>query len=122
MMAVAAALVLVLAGCGGGTQSGDPVDQVPQANGLRDKVATAQAPKPADFPATKGRTLQQVADGIGGGRIQAALASSPSGRTGSPSASSTTRASSSTARPRSTSRPSRTSRPRAPSSRLPTCC
>ncbi|MDX6685224.1 MAG: hypothetical protein QOF86_1352, partial [Baekduia sp.] len=76
MVAVAAALVLILAGCGGGKQSGDPVDQVPQSNGLRDKVRTAQTPKPADFPATKGRTLQQVADSIGGGRIQAAMASS----------------------------------------------
>jgi hypothetical protein len=76
MMAVAAALVLVLAGCGGGKQSGNPVDQVPQSGGLRDKVRTAQAPKPADFPAAKGRTLQQVADSIGGGRVQAALASS----------------------------------------------
>jgi hypothetical protein len=76
MMAVAAALVLVLAGCGGGKQAADPVQQVPAAGGLRNAVRTAQSPRPADFPATRGRSLQQVADSIGGGKLEAALASS----------------------------------------------
>jgi hypothetical protein len=76
MMAVAAALVLVLAGCGGGKQAADPVEQVPAAGGLRNAVRTAQSPRPADFPATRGRSLQQVADAIGGGKLEAALASS----------------------------------------------
>jgi hypothetical protein len=71
-----AAFVLALAGCGGGGSGGDPVSQVPASNGLRDKVRVAQSPRVSDFPAAKGRTLQQVADGIGGGDMQAALASS----------------------------------------------
>ena len=76
---VAIALVaaaVALAGCGGGSRAKDPVDQVPEAGGLRAKVRSAQAVAPSDFPAAKGRTLQQVADGIGGGSLQAALASS----------------------------------------------
>jgi hypothetical protein len=74
-----AALVLALAGAGCGSGAGSaskPVDQVPEANGLRDKVRVAESPRAADFPATKGRTLQQVADRIGGGDVEAALASS----------------------------------------------
>jgi hypothetical protein len=76
---IAALLLLVvgLAGCGGGGgKAKDPVEQVPQAGGLQDEVRAAQSVRPADFPAVKGRTLQEVADAIGAGSMQAALASS----------------------------------------------
>jgi hypothetical protein len=75
-LAALAALALASAGCGGGSRSEDPVDQVPQAGGLQANVRSAQAARASDFPAARGRTLQQVADGIGGGRLEAALASS----------------------------------------------
>jgi hypothetical protein len=76
MMAVAAVLTFVVTGCGGGQKSTNPVDQVPASGGLRDSVRSAATPKPADFPAPQGRSLQQVADQIGGGKVDAALASS----------------------------------------------
>jgi hypothetical protein len=75
-MAIGTALVLALAGCGAGKQAADPVSQVPASGGLRAKVRVAQSPRASDFPAAHGRTLQQLADGIGGGKIEAALASS----------------------------------------------
>jgi hypothetical protein len=74
-----AGLVLVLAGCGGGDGGGtaqDPLDQVPRDGGLRDALAKAEHPAKADFPAAGGQTLQQLADRIGGGEQQAALATS----------------------------------------------
>jgi hypothetical protein len=69
LAAAVAALVLV-AGCGGGDEGGDgatndPVAQVP--SGLQDKVRAAQAPKPSEFPKTGGKTLQALANEIGGG-------------------------------------------------------
>lgn len=76
MMAVTVALVVGAAGCGAGKQASDPVQQVPESNGLRAQVRTAAAARAADFPAAKGRSLQQVADAIGGGKLQASLASS----------------------------------------------
>ena len=76
MMAVAVALALIAAGCGGSEKPSSPVDQVPQAGGLQERVRAAATPRAADFPATEGRTLQEVADGIGGGALEAALASS----------------------------------------------
>jgi hypothetical protein len=76
MMAGAVVTVLGVGGCGGAKQSADPVDQVARAGGLRDQVRAASAPAASDFPAPKGRSLQQVADGIGGGKLEAALASS----------------------------------------------
>jgi hypothetical protein len=76
MMAVAASLALAAAGCGGSGKSTNPVDQVPETGGLRERVRAAATPKPADFPAADGRSLQEVADAIGGGNLEAALASS----------------------------------------------
>jgi hypothetical protein len=71
LAAAACALALVLAGCGsddgdggGGTQE-DPVAQVP--SGLQEQVRDAQDPQESDFPATEGKTLQELADSIGGG-------------------------------------------------------
>jgi hypothetical protein len=76
MMAVGAALALAGAGCGGTERSSDPVEQVPQAGGLQQRVREASAPQPSDFPATEGRSLQEIADAIGGGDVEAARASS----------------------------------------------
>src|SRR5829696_3389147 len=67
--AALAALVLAVAGCGGdggGSEAPeDPVAQVP--SGLQAKVRDARDPQPGDFPATNGKTLQALADAIGGG-------------------------------------------------------
>jgi hypothetical protein len=76
----AAPLVVALAlliGCGGGTDPGDPVSQVPKAGGLQDRIRAATTPNASDFPSSDGKTLQQVADEIkGGGTVEAGLASS----------------------------------------------
>jgi hypothetical protein len=69
------AAVVLLAGCGGST-SKDPAAQVPAKGGLRAKVKAAQAVTVADFPAVKGRTLQQVADAAGSAGPELGLASS----------------------------------------------
>jgi len=56
----------LLAGCGGGGgDSSDPVGQVPDRGGLREKVRAASQVSAADFPAASGRSLQEVADAIG---------------------------------------------------------
>jgi hypothetical protein len=70
LAAALAALVLAAAGCGGGDDGDggaakDPVAQVP--SGLQEKVRSAQDPQPSDFPQTGGKTLQALADEIGGG-------------------------------------------------------
>jgi hypothetical protein len=74
IMAVLAAAV-VLAGCGGSDGGGDPIERLPAEGGLREKVRAAEAPARSDFPAAEGRSLQQIADEIGGG-AQAGLATS----------------------------------------------
>ena len=65
--ALLAALAIAAAGCGGGDsgKASDPVSQVP--SGLQEKVRGAQDPQPADFPAAKGKSLQELANSIGGG-------------------------------------------------------
>jgi hypothetical protein len=70
VLAAVAALVLALAGCGGGdgddgAPAEDPVAQVP--SGLQEKVRAARDPQPSEFPETGGKTLQALADEIGGG-------------------------------------------------------
>ena len=71
LAAALCALALALAGCGGDDDDGgsgteeDPVAQVP--SGLQEQVRAAQDPQESDFPATDGRTLQELADAIGGG-------------------------------------------------------
>ena len=59
--------LLLTGGCGGGDSEApaDPVAQVP--SGLQEKVRTARDPQPSEFPATDGKTLQALADEIGGG-------------------------------------------------------
>jgi hypothetical protein len=64
--ALVAALAL-LAGCGGSDEPKDPLSQVPTAGGLQEKVGAASTPSAAAFPATRGKTLQALADEIGGG-------------------------------------------------------
>ncbi|HWT22963.1 MAG TPA: hypothetical protein VN213_05600 [Solirubrobacteraceae bacterium] len=65
--ATLAAVLLALAGCGGNDGPQDPVSQVPQDRGLQDQVRAALTPRAADFPKTGGKTLQALADEIGGG-------------------------------------------------------
>jgi hypothetical protein len=69
MATIAALSALVLAaGCGGdGGSDGqeDPVAQVP--SGLQEKVREARDPQPSEFPAAGSKTLQELADEIGGG-------------------------------------------------------
>ena len=64
--------MLALAGCGGddggdgaASDAGDAVEQVP--SGLQEQVRAAQDPQPSEFPKAGGKTLQQLADQIGGG-------------------------------------------------------
>jgi hypothetical protein len=60
------AAVLGGAGCGGGDdEPPDPVAQVP--SGIQEKVRLARDPQRAEFPATGGKTLQELANEIGGG-------------------------------------------------------
>ena len=74
-----AAAVLSAAGCGGGSggSSKDPVEQVPSAGGLRDRVRAAQQVSASEFPSADGKSLQQLATEIkGAGKVEAGLASS----------------------------------------------
>jgi hypothetical protein len=59
--------LLLLVGCGGGGGDADPVEQVPAEGGVRENVRAAQAPAQGDFPRPGGRSLQELADSIGGG-------------------------------------------------------
>jgi hypothetical protein len=70
------AAAAVLAGCGGSSASKDPVSQVPAAGGLQAKVRAARAVTAADFPAVRGRTLQEVADSAGSGGPELGMATS----------------------------------------------
>jgi hypothetical protein len=73
---VPALCVVLVAGCGGGSKSQDPTERVPAKGGLRDRVRAAEAPNAASFPATGGKTLQQVADEVGSQGPDLAFASS----------------------------------------------
>ena len=73
--ALAVAVGLAIAGCGGGDDAPeDPVAQVP--TGLQENVREARDPRVSDFPATGGKTLQALANAIGGGGPEMGLASS----------------------------------------------
>ena len=78
MLAALLGAMLAAAGCGGGDgESDDPVSRVPEEGGLQDSVRAAADPDPSIFPATEGRTLNELADAIkGGGSTEAGLASS----------------------------------------------
>jgi hypothetical protein len=73
-VALAAAAAL-LAGCGGSGVSKDPVSQVTTSGGIQQKVRAALTPSAGSFPATDGKSLQALANQIGGGS-QMGLASS----------------------------------------------
>jgi hypothetical protein len=64
---LAAVSLAIVAGCGGSTASRDPVDQVPESSGIRERVRSATDPKAAEFPTAAGRTLQELADGVASG-------------------------------------------------------
>jgi hypothetical protein len=68
----------LLAGCGGdGGSSGNPVEQVPEAGGLQDRVRGAQQANAADFPSAEGKSLQEVAEEVkGAGSTEVGLATS----------------------------------------------
>ncbi|MGI8780415.1 MAG: hypothetical protein ACR2L8_09675 [Solirubrobacteraceae bacterium] len=69
LLATFVALTLAAAGCGGddggAAAPADPAAQLP--SGVQDKVRAARDPRPSEFPAARGKTLQALADGIGGG-------------------------------------------------------
>jgi hypothetical protein len=71
-------LVCALAGCGSdGGDSGDAVTRVPEAGGLQERVRAASTPDPSSFPASKGKTLNELADEVrGGGDTEVGLATS----------------------------------------------
>jgi hypothetical protein len=72
--AALAALVLLAAGCGGDDEPSDPVEQVPSS--LQDQIRAAQEPRESEFPAAGGKSLQALADEIGGGGQEMGLAGS----------------------------------------------
>jgi hypothetical protein len=74
---IAAALALLVAACGGSDNDAptDPVGNVPSENGIRESVQSAAQPTATDFPASDGKTLQQLADTMAAGP-ELALASS----------------------------------------------
>jgi len=69
VLAVLVAMVLAVAGCGGGDAGSDaPADPVAEVPGvLQDQVREARDPRPSEFPSADGKTLQELADEIGGG-------------------------------------------------------
>jgi hypothetical protein len=76
VVALLGALMFV-AGCGGDDGSDDPVSRVPSEGGLQDRVRAAAQPRAADFPASDGKTLQELADEVrGGGSVEAGMATS----------------------------------------------
>jgi hypothetical protein len=74
ILAIAAAAA-ALTGCGGGSDSGQPISNVPEKGGLRAQVSQAADPARSDFPAVQGRSLQEVANSVTGG-VEAGLAGS----------------------------------------------
>ena len=67
---LAAVLALLVAACGGGGDSDtpkDPVQNVPEEAGAREKVKVAVAPDEAEFPAADGKTLEELAGTMAAG-------------------------------------------------------
>ena len=59
--ALALGLLLLVAGCGGGSNSKDPTQSVPNDNGVREAVNNATLPGKTAFPQPAGQTLEQLA-------------------------------------------------------------
>jgi len=67
--------MVALSGCGGG--DGDQTDgSLPKSGKLRADLTRATTSIAADFPATRGKTLQQLADSLDGAGTQVGLATS----------------------------------------------
>ena len=68
---IAACLALLVAACGGGDKNTDtppdPIRNVPNESGIRDKVKQASIADETEFPVSSGKTLQQLADGMQAG-------------------------------------------------------
>jgi hypothetical protein len=75
-LAGALSALALLAGCGSDDAARDPIEQVPEAGGLREQVADARAVKRSDFPAPGGRSLAELSSELGAREGEAALASS----------------------------------------------
>ncbi len=61
-------LVLLAGGCGGGNKNAsDPVQSVPNDNGVREAVKNASLPGKDEFPAPAGKTLEQLANTLQAG-------------------------------------------------------
>src|SRR3954452_14242114 len=68
--AIAASLALLVAACGGGEKDtpSDPVANVPQEAGIRDKVKDASVADKTEFPPADGKkSLQDLANGMAAG-------------------------------------------------------
>ena len=68
-------LALLLAACGGGNQSSNPVESVPDDNGVRAAVQNASTPAKSEFPDAAGKSLEQLANTLKAGP-ELAMASS----------------------------------------------
>src|SRR3954464_7930407 len=69
IVALLAVLGVAIAACGGGSEDkgttpSDPVRNVPSEGGIQQQVKAASSPVASDFPPSKGKTLQQLADGM----------------------------------------------------------
>jgi hypothetical protein len=68
---------LLLAGCGGGSDDGRPRAPLAESSAeLRSQLKGATQSRVSDFPATRGRTLQAVADAVNASGPQVGLAGS----------------------------------------------
>jgi len=78
LAALLPAVLFSVAGCGGGGGgSSDPISQVPDKGGLRQRVSAAQHVDVSAFPSAKGKSLQGVATEVkGAGKVEVGLASS----------------------------------------------
>ena len=75
--ALALTAMALFAGCGGQDEpAADPIQQVPETGGLREQIADAREVTRADFPATEGRSLDELAQALQARPDEAALASS----------------------------------------------
>jgi hypothetical protein len=76
VLALLVGVSLSIGACGGNDQPADPIEQVPAAGNVRERVVDAQQVSKSDFPSAKGRTLGDLAQELGARGGEAALASS----------------------------------------------